>query len=264
MRAMTFARLVGSSIAVSLLMLGAAAPSSALAGGDDLKRDVESRLSKEDSLGTSVEVAVRDREVTLTGTVATLWQKEWAIDRARGTHGVNNVVSHLLIANPEGDAELAKAVGDAIGRYPYYTVFDYVRGTIENGVVTLRGEVTPSPDKPGDIYERVSRVRGVQEIVNEIDVLSPGIGDERLRTRLAWQLFGHPSFDRYHGVNPGLHIIVRNGYVKLKGAVYDQADKILAESIARRTFGVIRVENELRTRQELLEAANHQGGGAED
>ena len=86
-----------------------------------------------------------------------------------------------------------------------------------------------------------------------------------MRTRLAWQLFGHPSFDRYRGVNPGLHIIVRDGYVKLKGAVYDQADKILAESIARRTFGVIRVENELRTRQELLEAANHQGGaGAED
>ena len=51
-----------------------------------------------------------------------------------------------------------------------------------------------------------------------------------------------------------MSIIVRNGYVTLKGVVFDQGDRILAESIARRTPGVIRVRNELQTRQELLEA----------
>ena len=124
--------------------------------------------------------------------------------------------------------------------------------------MTLRGVVTPRPDKPADLYERVSQVPGVKGIVNEIEVLSPGLADARLRVALGRRLFGHASFDRYLGVAPGLHIIVRNGYVTLKGRVYTEMDSLQAESIARSTFGVIRVTNELRTREELVTAAGHQ------
>ena len=86
----------------------------------------------------------------------------------------------------------------AIVRYPYYSVFDYVDVTVEDGVVTLRGDVTARPDKPADLYERISKVRGVQAIVDELEVLSPGIHDERLRNLLARQIFGRSQFDRYH------------------------------------------------------------------
>ena len=221
---------------------------------DALRHAVERRLADEAAVADRVEVTVRGGEATLAGTLATLWDKEWAIERARGTDGVLDVMSDLIVGMPENDKELGNAVGQAIVRYPYYSVFDYVDVTVEDGVVTLRGDVTARPDKPADLYERIAKVRGVQAIVDELEVLSPGIHDEQLRHRIARALFGHPQFDRYLGLAPRMSIIVRNGYVTLKGVVFDQADRILAESIARRAYGVIRVTNELETRQELLEA----------
>ncbi len=256
MRTMDWSRAVVGAVTLAMLALVPAASGAAASVTDEaLRQAVERRLAREAAVADRVEVTVRDGAVTLEGTVATLWEKEWAIDRAQGTDGVRTVAGDLIIGSPENDQELGGAVGQAIVRYPYYSVFDYVDVTVENGVVTLRGDVTARPDKPADLYERVSKVRGVQTIVNELEVLSPGIGDERLRNRLARQIFGHSQFDRYLGLAPRLSIIVKNGYVTLKGVVYDQADRILAESIARRTPGVIRVRNELETRQELIEAA---------
>ncbi len=241
--------------AMLALALASSASGAALDGTDNaLRQAVERRLGDEAGVAARVEVTVDNGEVTLAGVVATLWDKEWAIERARGTDGVHDVTSHLIIGRPENDKELGNAVGQAIVRYPYYTVFDYVDVTVDDGVVTLRGDVTARPDKPADLYERIAKVRGVQAIVDELEVLSPGIHDERLRQRIARALFGHPQFDRYLGLAPRMSIIVRNGYVTLKGVVFDQADRILAESIARRTYGVVRVSNELETRQELLEA----------
>ena len=256
MRMVAWSRVgIGAVTAAMLALMVAASGAAASVTDEALRQAVERRLAGEAAVANRVVVTVRDGAVTLEGTVPTLWEKEWAIDRARGTDGVRTVAGDLIIGNPENDKELGGAVRQAIVRYPYYSVFDYVDVTVENGVVTLRGDVTARPDKPADLYERISKVRGVQAIVNDLEVLSPGIGDERLRNRLARQIFGHSQFDRYLGLAPRLSIIVKNGYVTLKGVVYDQADRILAESIARRTHGVIRVENELETRQELLEAA---------
>lgn len=243
------------ALTAGMLALALTASGAAADGADDaLRLAVERRLADQAAVADRVEVTARNGEVTLTGTLATLWDKEWALDRARGTDGVRDVMSDLVIAMPETDKELGNAVGQAIVRYPYYSVFDYIDVTVEDGVVTLRGDVTARPDKPADLYERISRVRGVQAIVDELEVLSPGIHDEQLRHRIARALFGHPQFDRYLGLAPRMSIIVRNGYVTLKGVVFDQADRILAESIARRAYGVVRVINELETRQELLEA----------
>ena len=263
MRPRTLQQLTGWAVTAGMLWAAGVMPSNAMPGAaGDLQREVEQRLEREASIGALVrthtlEVVVRDAEVILKGSVSTLWEKEWAVERARDTAGVTSVISELRVVEPESDAVLVTAAGQAIARYPHYTVFDYVTGSIANAVVTLRGEVTPQQDKTGDLYELVSRVPGVREIVIDIDVLSPGIGDERIRSALMRSLFGNVAFDRYRGINPGLHIIVRNGYVWLKGSVYDDADKILAEIIARQTFGVIRVENELRTRHELEETARY-------
>ena len=85
-------------------------------------------------------------------------------------------------------------------------------------MVTLRGDVTARPDKPADLYERISKVRGVQAIVDEIEVLSPGIHDEQLRHRIARALFGHPQFDRYLGLAPRMSIIVPERLRDAQGA----------------------------------------------
>ena len=256
MRAIILKHVNGRRLAIGMLMTLVAAPVGAASASDaDLRREVEQRLSKQEAVAAKIDVAVTNDEVTLSGLLASLWEKEWAIDRVERTDGVAAVVSQLTVVVPRPDADLAVLVADAISRYPYYTVFDHVSGFVENGVVTLQGDVTPSRDKAGGIRERVSKVIGVHEVVNEIEVLSPGIGDARLRYSLARRLFGHPSLGRYTGYDPGIHIIVKTGYVTLKGTVYDQADKLIADSEARRTFGVIRVYNELKTLDEVRKAA---------
>ncbi|MEO2195466.1 MAG: BON domain-containing protein [bacterium] len=253
MRSMTFAQLNGRWLAIAMLTMFVAAPSAAASTADaDLQREVEQRLSKKEAVAAKIDVAVANDVVTLTGVLASLWETEWAVERVEKTDGVVTVVSQLTIVVPRPDADLAALVADAIGRYPYYTVFDHVTASVQNGVVTLKGDVTATPDKPADIRERVSKVVGVHQIVNDIEILSPGIGDGRLRYALARQLFSHPSLGRYNGYNPGIHIIVKTGYVTLKGTVYDEGDRLIADSVARRTFGVIRVYNELKLRNEVV------------
>jgi len=39
------------------------------------------------------------------------------------------------------DNQMAQEVAHRIRMYPRYDIFDWVEGTVENGVVTLRGEV---------------------------------------------------------------------------------------------------------------------------
>jgi len=238
-----------------LTTAGDAAPST----DRDLERAVEDRLASEEVVGFNVEVSVREAAVTLDGEVPTLWHKEWAVARAVDTDGVDSVVSHVTIRDSESPTELAQAVADTIRRYPYYTVFDDVSGSIRQSVVTLRGVVTPRPDKPTDLRERVARVPGVKGVVTDLTVLSPSIGDERIRVALARRLYGHSSLNRYLGYAPGIHIIVENGYVTLKGTVLTQAEKIQADSIARRTVGVIKVDNQLHTKAEARQGMPQSG-----
>ena len=229
-----------------LTTTGDAAPST----DRDLERAVEDRLASEEVVGVNVEVSVREAAVTLDGEVPTLWHMEWAVARAVDTDGVDSVVSHVTIRDSESPTELAQAVPHTIRRYPYYTVFDDVSGSIRQSVVTLRGVVTPRPDKPTDLRERVARVPGVKGVVTDLTVLSPSIGDERIRVALARRLYGHSSLNRYLGYASGIHIIVENGYATLKGTVLTQAEKIQADSIARRTVGVIKGDNQLHTNAE--------------
>lgn len=254
MRAMTRNHMNAHWLATGMLMVCVAVPHGAAAAPDgDLRQQVLERLSEEEAIAAKIEVSVQDDEVTLTGLLASIGEKEWAIERVERTDGVSAVVSQLTLVVPRPDTDLARAVAEAIVRYPYYTVFDHVSGFVENGVVTLQGDVTPDRRKSKDIRERVSKVIGVQGVVNEVETLSPAINDARLRFTLARRLFNHPSLGRYTGYDPGIHIIVKNGYVTLKGTVYDQADRLIADSESRRAFGVIRVYNELKVRGEVTE-----------
>jgi hypothetical protein len=80
-----------------------------------IQSQVEHRLSEKPV--ASVTVAVRNRVVTLTGIVASVWAKNEAIEQARGIHDVESVVSEITIARGESDQatadEIAKRVRHA-------------------------------------------------------------------------------------------------------------------------------------------------------
>lgn len=211
-----------------------------------LEREVRDELRRERGL-RRLEVTTDGGEVTLTGRLDTFWLKSEAIRRALEVDGVETVVSEIAL--PEGsDRSIIDDVSRAVLDYPYYTVFDYLDGRVENGVVTLIGRVTSERDKRADVFERVAKVRGVQDVQNLIVQISPSTADDRLRNDLAQQIFGSIHFQRFASYkNPPFRILVDRSVVTLVGYVQGEIERREMESIARQTFGVLRVHNQLQT-----------------
>ena len=240
-----------SAVACALLVAGGLAAEAAPAAAqpsDRLERDVREALRRDRGL-RRLEVTTNGSEVTLAGELDTFWLKSEAIRRALDVDGVETVVSEIAL--PEGsDRGLVEDISQAVRRYPHYTVFDYIDGRIENGVVTLTGRVTSERDKRAEVFERVAKIRGVQDVRNEIVSISPSTGDNRLRLAIARQVFNNVHFQRFASfANPPFHIIVERGVVTLVGYVQGEIERRELERIARQTDGVLRVFNQLQTAQ---------------
>lgn len=129
---------------------------------------VEHRLVERDIRG--VVVTVRDRTVTLNGTVRSLWAKEEAIEEARKVNDVKDVVSTLTVMRGENDQAVGEAVAAKLRRYVFFTIFDDVDVETAAGVATLTGYVT-MPYKAQAMMKLASRVDGVQQVVDKLEVL---------------------------------------------------------------------------------------------
>jgi hyperosmotically inducible protein len=144
------------------------------------------------------------------------------------------------------DVRLTGEIVRQVNAYPRFTIFDDVNVQVENATVTLTGKVT-MPFKKDDIGNRVGRIDGVRDVVNQIDVLPVSTVDDELRLRIARAIYGHPSFWNYAAMaNPPIHIIVEHSRVRLTGVVNSNVERMLARSLAT-GFGELSVENELRT-----------------
>jgi osmotically-inducible protein OsmY len=189
---------------------------------------------------------VQAGSVTLTGTVRSLWARRKAVELARETDGVKAVASELSVREAESDSAIAQRIASEIRRYVFYSIFDDVNLKVEKGVVTLIGRVT-APMKQGQMEELAARVAGVQDVVNELQVLPVSPVDDQLRQTLAARIYNDPMFWRYAiSSDPPIHIIVEHSRVTLTGVVSSNIEKQKAEIIARGTFGVLNVENRLR------------------
>ena len=239
---------------VAFLLVALGQPSIAAArqaagqdAGTALVAAVQRALSGERDL-RRLTVSASGDEVTLSGSLSTLWLKQEAIERTLEVEGVATVVSEIELPRAESDLGLAYRIGPAIERYPHYTIFDYVDAVLRNGVVTLTGSVTPDMNKADEIAGEVARVRGVQDIRNEIVTLPPSIGDDRIRAALYTRIFNDINFTGLEsGRVPPFRLVVHNGVVTLYGTVQGEIEYRELESIARFTGGVLRVTNNLRT-----------------
>ena len=233
------------AVAVPLALALADLTVEARQAGQQVERDVRSSLRGEGDL-RGIEVSVEGNEVTLAGRVPTFWAKDQAIKRTLDVDGVETVVSELEIPVVEEDADISEDVGKAVMGYAYYTMWDQLAGRVDNGVVWLSGRVTPDRDKAGDIFERVAKVRGVQDVHNDIETLPFSQADGDLRRALGIRVFSSQHFERFGSMsNPPFHIIVENSIVTLVGYVQTQIDMIEMQRIVAQTQGVIRVDNQL-------------------
>jgi len=141
--------------------------------------------------------------------------------------------------------DLRDAVRHELVMLPYYSVFDNLEYKVDNGTVTLYGEVT-RPVLKSDAANVVKHLPGVASVVNNIKVLPLSPFDNRIRAAEYRSIFGFSNLYRYAmGANPSIHIIVDNGHVTLKGVVANEADRNLAYIRANSVPGVFSVTNDL-------------------
>ena len=110
------------------------------------------------------------------------------------------------------------------------------------------GRVTPERDKAGELFERVAKIPGVQDVQNQIETMTPSSTDDNLRRGIARAIFRSSHFQRFSTQpNPPFHIIVEHSVVTLIGYVQSEIERREMEQIARQTTGVLRVVNALQT-----------------
>jgi hyperosmotically inducible periplasmic protein len=129
---------------------------------------------------------------------------------------------------------------------PNYSVFDYLAFRVEpGGIVRLLGQVT-RPTLKTDAERRLKGIEGIEQVINDIEVLPLSPADDRIRLAVARNIYRSDALDRYgFQSQPSIKIIVKQGNVTLEGAVDSDTDKTIAGLKAREVPGVFDVKNNL-------------------
>jgi osmotically-inducible protein OsmY len=179
-----------------------------------------------------------------------------------------------LGAAPEEITGMARQIQRQIVTLSNYGVFDDISFGFQGSSVILRGQAS-RPTLRKSAERVVSRIEGVEQVINEIEVLPVSGNDDRIRAQVYARIYGHPTLSRYdrnrgtpRWVSPSrvasgitndpprgshaIHIIVKNGDVRLEGVVNTAGDKVMAGMQANSTPGVFAVSNDLIAAKETL------------
>ena len=169
----------------------------------------------------------------------------FALVSALATSAVTVNATPLATVAQEFDRQMTKRVRKELVTLPYYGVFDNLAYQVKGDTVTLYGQVV-RPSTRSDAGRRVAKIKGVERVVNNIEVLPLSTFDDRIRAQAYHSIFNTSSLYRYAmGSNPSIHIIVNRGHLTLEGVVGNRMDKQLAEFAARGLPGVFSVTNNL-------------------
>jgi len=147
----------------------------------------------------------------------------------------------------DAQAKLEDRITKALLKLPRYGLYDNIEYKVNGRTVTLLGQVHVNSLK-ADAEKAVRKIEGVHNVVNDLTVLPPSPGDDRLRRLLTRAIYNYPGMVNYSAkaANPPIHIIVSNGNVTLTGVVNSEADKNTAGIRAQSVSGVLGVTNNLR------------------
>jgi hyperosmotically inducible protein len=161
--------------------------------------------------------------------------------------GIGLMGSSLSAATNPTPRTLEDQVRHEILMVPYLGVFDNINYRVDNGVVTLSGQVV-DPVRKSDIQNVVKSIPGVTAVNDQIEVLPLSPMDNQIRARTLRTLLRSAPLDKYfQGVQPSIRIIVKNGDVTLDGVVLNTGDRQIAYMAANGVPGVFSVTNNLRT-----------------
>jgi len=145
---------------------------------------------------------------------------------------------------------LQREVRHELVMLPYYGVFDNLAFKVDGYKVTLLGEVT-RPTLKSDAEAVVKKIEGVESVDNRIEVLPLSPNDDRIRLAAYRAIYGQSGLNRYAlQAIPPIHIIVKNGNVRLEGVVANEMDRNLAGIRANGVAGAFSIDNKLRVEKQ--------------
>lgn len=147
---------------------------------------------------------------------------------------------------PTDEMKTVQKIRKELVTLPFFGVFDNLSYNYHDGVVTLQGQVT-RPTLKSDAQRVVERVAGVEQVINNIEVLPLSPFDDRIRIATYRAVYRQPGLDRLaFQANPPIRIIVNRGNVTLEGVVLNEGDKTRAFLAANGVANVFSVTNNLR------------------
>jgi hyperosmotically inducible protein len=152
------------------------------------------------------------------------------------------------VQGPADEAGLTQEVRHRLVMLPRFGVFDDIGFNVAaGGTVTLEGQVA-QPILKDDAGNVVRRIEGVTNVVNNIEVLPLSPNDDRIRRDVFRAIYGDSSLGMKYGYSalPSIHIIVKNGNVRLEGVVDNEFDRTIAGTRANGVPGAFKVVNDLK------------------
>ena len=179
-----------------------------------LKRDVEDELQWDPAVDADrFAVRVKNGVVTISGSVDTFADKHAAEEAIRRVSGVTALVVHVQVRVPPDmrrpDEEIAQTIADAL-HWNTSVPAEAIRVTVEDGAVTLRGEVDQDFQRRAAL-DAVRRVRGVTSVANAL-TLRDAVGPADLSERITKALQRQAALDVKR-----VNVLVADGTVTLYG-----------------------------------------------
>ncbi|WP_376984918.1 BON domain-containing protein [Bosea sp. R86505] len=206
---------------------------------DILKSVTDELAFAPDVAEAGIRVTVHNGVVTLLGHVPSFWGKDAATRATRAVRGVRGIAEELTVSLSESDRQSDEkiAAGALFCLASDVSIpNDLITVTVENGVVTLTGEV-------GWHYQReeaafaIRRIAGVTELVNQIRLKPRQLPDDVVAS--VTQAFARGGLDPLDRITVKVH----GGEIRLGGSVHSPHQRAVAETATWSVPGVTQVEN---------------------
>ena len=146
----------------------------------------------------------------------------------------------------QGSAATFEKVRHELAMMPYVTTYDFISFTMVGNNVILTGWTVRQTNR-SEAYNRVKTVEGVDNIVNNIEILPLGSMDMQIRAGARAKL--QRMLSRYFwGSGSDIKIVVKNGNIILLGSVAKKEDSDIANiqcssvPLAFHVFNMLRVQ----------------------
>jgi hyperosmotically inducible periplasmic protein len=173
----------------------------------------------------------------------------------------------------EDTLRIVNEVQKKLGGLTNYGVFDWITFGIQGRTVILKGYAS-RPILKEDAARSLKSISGIENVVNQIEVLPYSPNDDRVRAAVYNRIYTQPALRKYNAnagnlaraMGPGgrsvalmaggitndppigyhaIHIIVNGGHVTLYGVVLNQGDATIASMQANSAPGAFSVDNDL-------------------